>query len=110
MIAAWVLTIGECSPTMTDLFTHSRPILILVGGVVGLLPLSGTSERAAMAVCIGTVFFTNVLGSGLAGESIIHGEALPWLDMSPIQPDVSGGYLAEPPTISGDARARNTWI
>ncbi|KAJ7336773.1 hypothetical protein DFH08DRAFT_1017836, partial [Mycena albidolilacea] len=50
LIAAWVLTI--------------------VGGVVGLLPLSGTSERAAMAVCIGTVFFTNVLGSGLAAGRI----------------------------------------
>ncbi|KAJ6557651.1 hypothetical protein B0H19DRAFT_1148279 [Mycena capillaripes] len=50
LIAAWVLTI--------------------VGGVVGLLPLSGTSERAAMAVVIGTVFFTNVLGSGLAAGRI----------------------------------------
>ncbi|KAF7351542.1 Ras-GEF domain-containing protein [Mycena sanguinolenta] len=41
-----------------------------IGGILGLLPLSGVSERAAMAVCIGTVFFTNALGTGLAAGRI----------------------------------------
>ncbi|KAJ7486961.1 hypothetical protein FB451DRAFT_1535267 [Mycena latifolia] len=37
----------------------------------GLLPLSGSSERAAVAVCVVTTFFTNVLAAGLAGE-VVH--------------------------------------
>ncbi|KAF8143504.1 hypothetical protein K438DRAFT_1736378 [Mycena galopus ATCC 62051] len=45
-------------------------VLTCIGGIVGLLPLSGVSERAAMAVCIATVFFTNVLGAGLAAGRI----------------------------------------
>ncbi|KAJ7925566.1 hypothetical protein B0H13DRAFT_2314364 [Mycena leptocephala] len=45
-------------------------IFTCIGAILGLLPLSGTSERAATAVCIGTVFFTNVLGAGLAAGRI----------------------------------------
>ncbi|KAK7045025.1 hypothetical protein R3P38DRAFT_3389173 [Favolaschia claudopus] len=45
-------------------------IFTCIGGILGLLPLSGTSERATMAVCIGTVFVTNVLGAGLAAGRI----------------------------------------
>ncbi|KAJ7868121.1 hypothetical protein B0H13DRAFT_2351614 [Mycena leptocephala] len=46
-------------------------IFTWIGAILGLLPLSGTSERAATAVCIGTVFFTNVLGAGLAALNIV---------------------------------------
>ncbi|KAJ7092257.1 hypothetical protein C8R44DRAFT_990341 [Mycena epipterygia] len=42
----------------------------IVGGIVGLLPLPGTSERVATAVCMGTIFFTNVLSSSLAAGRI----------------------------------------
>ncbi|KAJ7882626.1 hypothetical protein B0H14DRAFT_2565309 [Mycena olivaceomarginata] len=45
-------------------------VLTCIGGLLGLLPLSGNAERAGMAVCIGTVFFTNVLGAGLAAGRI----------------------------------------
>ncbi|KAK6995718.1 ras-GEF domain-containing protein [Favolaschia claudopus] len=45
-------------------------IFTCIGAILGLLPLSGTSERAAMAVCIGSVFVTNVLGAGLAAGRI----------------------------------------
>ncbi|KAJ7240642.1 hypothetical protein B0H12DRAFT_52148 [Mycena haematopus] len=41
-----------------------------IGGIIGMLPLSGVPERAAMAVCIGTVFFTNVLGTGMVAGRI----------------------------------------
>ncbi|KAJ7202859.1 hypothetical protein GGX14DRAFT_399228 [Mycena pura] len=51
-----------------------RPILFPVlsytstvaGGVIELLPLSGSSKRAALIVGYGGVFFTNVLASSLA--------------------------------------------
>jgi len=42
----------------------------IVGGIVGLLPLSGTSERVATAVCMATIFLTNVLASSLAAGRI----------------------------------------
>ncbi|KAJ7444485.1 hypothetical protein FB451DRAFT_1413166 [Mycena latifolia] len=45
-------------------------VCTIVGGIVGLLPLSGSSERAAVAVCVGTTFFTNVLAAGLAAGRI----------------------------------------
>ncbi|KAJ6566511.1 hypothetical protein B0H19DRAFT_1138028 [Mycena capillaripes] len=45
-------------------------VFLLIGAVLGLLPLSGTPERAAMAVCVGTAFLTNVLGAGLAAGRI----------------------------------------
>ncbi|KAJ7884147.1 hypothetical protein B0H14DRAFT_2700930 [Mycena olivaceomarginata] len=38
--------------------------------ILGMLPLSGASERTAMAICIGSVFFTNVLGAGLTAGRI----------------------------------------
>ncbi|KAF8194413.1 hypothetical protein K438DRAFT_819354 [Mycena galopus ATCC 62051] len=43
---------------------------MLVGAILGLLPLSGTAERAAAAVCILTVFLTNVLATALAAWRI----------------------------------------
>ncbi|KAJ6527406.1 hypothetical protein B0H19DRAFT_1275220 [Mycena capillaripes] len=52
---------------------------MLVGAILGLLSLSGTAERAAAAVCILTVFLTNVLATALAGE----------------QPGGFGGFLDE---------------
>ncbi|KAJ7655880.1 hypothetical protein B0H17DRAFT_1098788 [Mycena rosella] len=42
----------------------------LIGGILGNIPLSGPSQRAAVAVCIGTIFSTNVLASGLAAGRI----------------------------------------
>ncbi|KAJ7190176.1 hypothetical protein GGX14DRAFT_483660 [Mycena pura] len=42
----------------------------VIGGIVAVLPLSGDSERAALAVCIGTTFFTNVLATTLAAGRI----------------------------------------
>ncbi|KAJ6529729.1 hypothetical protein B0H19DRAFT_1193150 [Mycena capillaripes] len=44
--------------------------LTLVGALLGLFPLSKTPERVVTIVCIATVFFTNVLGAGLAAERI----------------------------------------
>ncbi|KAF8155243.1 hypothetical protein K438DRAFT_1862840 [Mycena galopus ATCC 62051] len=41
-----------------------------IAGIVGLLPLSGGSERAVPAVGVATIFFTNVLGAGLAAGRI----------------------------------------
>lgn len=44
---------------------------INIGGfIVGALPLLGPSERTAVAVCIGTTFFTNVVTSLLAAGRI----------------------------------------
>ncbi|KAJ7914754.1 hypothetical protein B0H13DRAFT_2459434 [Mycena leptocephala] len=43
---------------------------MLVGAILGLLPLSGTTERAAAAVCILTEFLTNVLATTLAAWRI----------------------------------------
>ncbi|KAJ7124648.1 hypothetical protein C8R43DRAFT_37539 [Mycena crocata] len=45
-------------------------VCTFIGGIVGLLPLSGSSERAAVAVCVGTTFFTNILAAGLAAGRI----------------------------------------
>ncbi|KAJ7210849.1 hypothetical protein GGX14DRAFT_565448 [Mycena pura] len=42
----------------------------IVGGIVELLPLSGNSQLAAMAVCMGTIFCTNVLSTSLAAGRI----------------------------------------
>ncbi|KAJ7799892.1 hypothetical protein B0H14DRAFT_2901878 [Mycena olivaceomarginata] len=45
--------------------------IINIGGfIVGALPLLGPSERTAVAVCIGTTFFTNVVASSLAAGRI----------------------------------------
>ncbi|KAJ6560227.1 hypothetical protein B0H19DRAFT_1069903 [Mycena capillaripes] len=41
--------------------------VVNIGGfIVGLLPLLGPSQRAAVSVCIGTTFLTNVVASSLA--------------------------------------------
>ncbi|KAJ7655884.1 hypothetical protein B0H17DRAFT_1098795 [Mycena rosella] len=45
-------------------------VCTLIGGILGNIPLSGPSQRAAVAVCIGTTFSTNVLASGLAAGRI----------------------------------------
>ncbi|KAJ7347528.1 hypothetical protein DFH08DRAFT_868202 [Mycena albidolilacea] len=45
-------------------------VFTCIGAILGMLPLSGTSERAAMAICIVSVFLTNVLGAGLAAGRI----------------------------------------
>ncbi|KAJ7124222.1 hypothetical protein C8R44DRAFT_875279 [Mycena epipterygia] len=42
----------------------------IIGGIVGLLPLSETSQLAATAVCMGTIFCTNVLATSLAAGRI----------------------------------------
>ncbi|KAJ7851769.1 hypothetical protein B0H13DRAFT_1904926 [Mycena leptocephala] len=42
----------------------------LIGGILGIIPLSGTSERAATAVCMATIFCTNVLAASLAAGRI----------------------------------------
>ncbi|KAF7324588.1 Rtt106 domain-containing protein [Mycena kentingensis (nom. inval.)] len=42
----------------------------IVGMIVGALPVLGRSERTAIAVCIGTTFFTNILASLLAAGRI----------------------------------------
>ncbi len=52
------------------ILTTVANLLISVGAILGLLPLSGTAERAAAAVCILTVFLTNVLATALAGEQV----------------------------------------
>ncbi|KAJ7863274.1 hypothetical protein B0H14DRAFT_2559431 [Mycena olivaceomarginata] len=44
----------------------------LIGGILGIIPLSGTSERVATAACMATIFCTNVLAASLAGEEIIR--------------------------------------
>ncbi|KAJ6560226.1 hypothetical protein B0H19DRAFT_1146849, partial [Mycena capillaripes] len=45
--------------------------VVNIGGfIVGLLPLLGPSQRAAVSVCIGTTFFTNVVASSLAASRI----------------------------------------
>jgi len=45
--------------------------VVNIGGfIVGALPLLGPSERTAVAVCIGTTFFTNVVASSLAAGRI----------------------------------------
>ncbi|KAJ7141943.1 hypothetical protein C8R43DRAFT_1016886 [Mycena crocata] len=40
------------------------------GGILGLIPLSGTSERVATAVCMGPIFSTNVIAASLAASRI----------------------------------------
>ncbi|KAJ6582710.1 hypothetical protein DFH09DRAFT_1145761 [Mycena vulgaris] len=45
-------------------------VCTIIGAILGVLPLSGASERAAVAVCFGTTFFTNVLAAGLAAGRI----------------------------------------
>ncbi|KAJ7918161.1 hypothetical protein B0H13DRAFT_2269251 [Mycena leptocephala] len=42
----------------------------IIGGFLGLLPLSGSSERAALVLAYGTTFFTNVMASLLAAGRI----------------------------------------
>ncbi|KAJ7228073.1 hypothetical protein C8J57DRAFT_1583587, partial [Mycena rebaudengoi] len=42
----------------------------LVGGVLGIIPLSGTSAHVATAACMTTIFFTNVLAASLAAGRI----------------------------------------
>jgi hypothetical protein len=42
----------------------------IIGGFLGLLPLSGSSERVALVLAYGTTFFTNVLASLLAAGRI----------------------------------------
>ncbi|KAJ7142734.1 hypothetical protein C8R44DRAFT_866039 [Mycena epipterygia] len=42
----------------------------LIGGILGIIPLSGTSERVATAVCMATIFCTNVLAASLAAGKI----------------------------------------
>ncbi|KAJ6566966.1 hypothetical protein B0H19DRAFT_1232917 [Mycena capillaripes] len=42
----------------------------MIGGFLGLLPLSGSSERAALVLAYGTTFFTNVMASLLAGKHL----------------------------------------
>ncbi|KAJ7302429.1 hypothetical protein DFH08DRAFT_826604 [Mycena albidolilacea] len=42
----------------------------IIGGFLGLLPLSGRSERVALVLAYGTTFFTNVLASLLAAGRI----------------------------------------
>ncbi|KAF7343969.1 Rtt106 domain-containing protein [Mycena venus] len=45
--------------------------MVNIGGViVAALPLQGPSRRTAVAVCIGTTFFTNVVASSLAAGRI----------------------------------------
>ncbi|KAJ6560235.1 hypothetical protein B0H19DRAFT_111262 [Mycena capillaripes] len=45
--------------------------VVNIGGfIVGLLPLLGPSQRAAVSVCIGTTFLTNVVASSLAAGRI----------------------------------------
>ncbi|KAJ7780746.1 hypothetical protein DFH07DRAFT_439037 [Mycena maculata] len=49
------------------IFTY---VFTLIGGILGLLPLSGPPERAALGICVGTVFFTNVVAAALAAGRI----------------------------------------
>jgi len=42
----------------------------IIGGFLSLLPLSGSSERAALVLAYGTTFFTNVMASLLAAGRI----------------------------------------
>ncbi|KAJ7088113.1 hypothetical protein C8R44DRAFT_819491, partial [Mycena epipterygia] len=42
----------------------------IIAGILGLIPLSGTSERVATAVCMCTIFCTNVLAASLAAGRI----------------------------------------
>ncbi|KAJ7682632.1 hypothetical protein DFH06DRAFT_1161709 [Mycena polygramma] len=42
----------------------------IIGGFLGLLPLSGSAERFALELAYGTTFFTNVLASFLAAGRI----------------------------------------
>ncbi|KAF7333528.1 Rtt106 domain-containing protein [Mycena venus] len=42
----------------------------MIGGFLGLLPLSGSSERVALVLAYGTTFFTNVMASLLAAGRI----------------------------------------
>lgn len=57
-------------------------LLISVGAILGLLPLSGTAERAAAAVCISTVFLTNVLATALAGEQLCENNSQDFLSLT----------------------------
>ncbi|KAJ7749984.1 hypothetical protein B0H16DRAFT_1550838 [Mycena metata] len=42
----------------------------LAGGIMTLLPLSGTGERTSVTLCVATIFITNVLSAGLAAGRI----------------------------------------
>ncbi|KAJ7884135.1 hypothetical protein B0H14DRAFT_2564522 [Mycena olivaceomarginata] len=57
---------------------------------LGMLPLPESSERTAMAICIGSGFFTNVLGAGLTA-----------------QPDEYGGFLEQRPGTPAGAHGGN---
>jgi hypothetical protein len=80
---------------------------ISVSVILGMLPLSEASERTAMAICIGSVFFTNVLGAGLTGMCI-YGSPLAGLTTA--QPDAYGGFLEQRPATSAGAHEGNTSI
>ncbi|KAJ6467874.1 hypothetical protein C8R45DRAFT_1019313 [Mycena sanguinolenta] len=54
-------------PTIVPAFSYACTI---VGGILGVIPLSGTSERVATAACMATIFCTNVLASSLAAGRI----------------------------------------
>ncbi|KAJ7772239.1 hypothetical protein B0H16DRAFT_166486 [Mycena metata] len=42
----------------------------IIGGILGIIPLSGTSERVATAACMLTIFCTNIIASSLAAGRI----------------------------------------
>ncbi|KAJ7186061.1 hypothetical protein C8R46DRAFT_1343146 [Mycena filopes] len=54
-------------PVAFPLFAYA---CTLAGGIMSLLPLSGTTERASFALCVATVFFTNTLSAALAAGRI----------------------------------------
>ncbi|KAJ7037675.1 hypothetical protein C8F04DRAFT_1092029 [Mycena alexandri] len=54
-------------PVVFPLFAYA---CTLAGGIMTLLPLSGTTERTSITLCIVTIFFTNVLSAGLAAGRI----------------------------------------
>jgi len=63
----YVIWGSKWRPVILPVFSYA---CTLIGGILGLIPLSGTSERAATAVCMATIFCTNVLASSLAAGRI----------------------------------------
>jgi hypothetical protein len=81
---------------------------ISVSVTLGMVPLPESSERTAMAICIGSVLFMNVLGAGLNGYIKFSG--CPLADLTTAQPDAYGGFLEQRPATSAGAHEGNTSI
>ncbi|KAF8199229.1 hypothetical protein K438DRAFT_2016044 [Mycena galopus ATCC 62051] len=58
-------------PVAVPAFSYACTI---IGGILGIIPLSGTSERIATGACMATIFCTNVLASSLAESKHDHAE------------------------------------